>query len=429
MKRSRMHGARWGVAIFTTLVVLILLGRGGAPPQDLDATLDRVTAGQTFDFASWEMEALARKTVYYLLSPQRFMSDEEQSRFVLAYLDDIREAQRLSREIDRIYTDPDIADPEVASQAQRDAWEGLRAKMAKTAPIAEAILESQVSHVLAEGGLSAFFSVLPPVRGSFTPLPQILVVSPRDRIESVYQQQLEAGLTAAEQTAIEEQAMRMAPDYSAYVTKIGGLAAYPAMLLEVASIDWVTDVVAHEWTHHYLAFYPLGWYYMRNGETRTINETTASLVGEWAGQEVLLRYYEPLLASNKGLPNPLRMEPDGGEERPPDFDFRAEMHKTRVVVDQLLKEGKISEAESYMERRREFFVENGYQIRRLNQAYFAFHGAYASAPGAAGEDPIGPLVRRTWATSATPAAFLREIASITTLQELRTLTQQLEPGT
>ena len=70
------------------------------------------------------------------------------------------------------------------------------------------------------------------------------------------------------------------------------------------------------------------------------------------------------------------------------------MHATRVVVDAMLASGKIDDAENYMEQRRQVFVNNGYFIRRLNQAYFAFYGAYADVPGgAAGEDPVGPAVR------------------------------------
>ena len=94
------------------------------------------------------------------------------------------------------------------------------------------------------------------------------------------------------------------------------------------------------------------------------------------------------------------------------------MHLTRVTVDQLLADGKVEEAEAYMEERRQYFIANGYRMRRLNQAYFAFHGAYASAPGAAGEDPIGPAVRLAWALSATPREFLRTLGPITTLAAL-----------
>ena len=95
------------------------------------------------------------------------------------------------------------------------------------------------------------------------------------------------------------------------------------------------------------------------------------------------------------------------------------MHETRLQVDQLLADGKIEEAEAYMERRRERLVEHGYIIRRLNQAYFAFHGAYADSPrGAAGADPVGEAVRELWARSESPAAFLRTMAWMNSFDDL-----------
>ena len=72
----------------------------------------------------------------------------------------------------------------------------------------------------------------PPVKGSFTPLPTILIVSRRDTIESYHQAQLIAGLTAADRQALEAQIRAEFPEYTAYVTDIGGLAAYPSMMLE-----------------------------------------------------------------------------------------------------------------------------------------------------------------------------------------------------
>ena len=40
-----------------------------------------------------------------------------------------------------------------------------------------------------------------------------------------------------------------------------------------------------------------------------------------------------------------------------------------------------------MERRRVVFEEHGFHIRKLNQAYFAFHGTYAESPTSV--SPIG----------------------------------------
>jgi hypothetical protein len=425
MKANRHSVFRWGlrwISVISTLIAtLLFLQRGEPLLRTLEINVDRTVAGQTFNFISWEIDAMASKIAFRLLSPHRLMDDEQQARFVLDYLADVREARQLAYEIDEIYVDPEIGNPDLVSVEEQAALSALRDRMETSGPIAEAILEDQVSEVLhRDGEFGVLGLILPWVRGTFTPLPHMLIISRRDAIDTVYQQQLIAGLTAAEQTTIEEQVMDIEADHSAYVTAIGGLAAYPAMLLESSSIHWVTDVIAHEWVHHYLSFGPLGWDYMRSGETRTINETTASLLGDWAGQEVVLRYYAPYLDVDKRLPNPLQVE-EVDERSEPSFDYRAEMHQTRVTVDQLLADGKIEEAEQYMESRRRIFVEHGYRLRRLNQAYFAFHGAYASVPGASGEDPIGPLVRKLWSLSPTPLDFAKELMPITSLAELRAL--------
>ena len=101
------------------------------------------------------------------------------------------------------------------------------------------------------------------------------------------------------------------------------------------------------------------------------------------------------------------------------------MHATRVTVDALLAAGKVLEAETYMEQRRQIFVKNGYYIRKLNQAYFAFYGAYADVPGgAAGEDPVGPAVRALRAESKSLADFLNRIAWMTSFDQLKMAVRQ-----
>jgi hypothetical protein len=100
------------------------------------------------------------------------------------------------------------------------------------------------------------------------------------------------------------------------------------------------------------------------------------------------------------------------------------MHTTRVTVDAMLAAGKIEEAEAYMEARREIFWQNGYTIRKLNQAYFAFYGAYADVPGgAAGEDPVGPAVRALREQSDSLADFVNRISWMTSFEELQAAIQ------
>jgi hypothetical protein len=73
-----------------------------------------------------------------------------------------------------------------------------------------------------------------------------------------------------------------------------------------------------------------------------------------------------------------------------------------------------------MEQRRQDFWQNGYLLRKLNQAYFAFHGAYADVPGgAAGEDPVGPAVRTLREQSDSLADFINTIAGMTSFGELQ----------
>jgi hypothetical protein len=73
-----------------------------------------------------------------------------------------------------------------------------------------------------------------------------------------------------------------------------------------------------------------------------------------------------------------------------------------------------------MESQRQVFWEHGYQIRRLNQAYFAFYGAYADSPGgAAGSDPVGPAVRALRQKSSTLKGFLNQISWMSSFGELQ----------
>jgi hypothetical protein len=195
------------------------------------------------------------------------------------------------------------------------------------------------------------------------------------------------------------------------------------MVMETTNLRWMVETIAHEWTHNYLNLRPLGINYGTTPELRTMNETTASIAGSEVGDHMIAKYYPELLASHPS-PGLISFDktflPSNGLEDPPPFDFRAEMHETRVTADQLLAEGKIEEAETYMEQRRQVFWQNGYLLRKLNQAYFAFHGAYADVPGgAAGEDPVGPAVRALREQSDSLADFINTIAGMTSFGELQ----------
>jgi hypothetical protein len=203
---------------------------------------------------------------------------------------------------------------------------------------------------------------------------------------------------------------------SSLIVDVGGIGVYPTMVLETSNLNFLIEVVAHEWIHNFLSLRPLGLNYFSSPELRTMNETAAAIAGREIGHIVVERFYPELLPP----PPPPEEEIEPGEPPPPPvFDFREEMRETRVTADRLLAEGDITGAEDYMEERRKVFWENGYRLRKLNQAFFAFHGAYADQPGGpAGEDPVGEAVRKLFSESPSLASFLKRIAWMTSFEEL-----------
>jgi hypothetical protein len=69
-----------------------------------------------------------------------------------------------------------------------------------------------------------------------------------------------------------------------------------------------------------------------------------------------------------------------------------------------------------MNDKRDYLAENGYYIRKLNQAYFAFHGAYADSPTSI--DPIGAEMKTLRTGSASLREFLERVSTFTSRQAL-----------
>ncbi len=427
---SRLPALRFSWSAYRTALLMLLLALAvalegeGPPPGALQTGVNRLVADLRFDFWGWEAEALWGKFTLWLLQPQRYMTEDDRCRFVRDWVEDVSQAQRLEGKIADAYADPSVRDPFQATAKVRAERDRVRREIAVRQPIAEAIIEEQVGVVLARDASGILGQPVPQVGIHITPIPYNLIISFGERITAIYQAELAPGLTADRADALEDQIDRSL-NVSSLVTPIGGMSAWPAMVLEFPDLEWWAEVAAHEWTHHYLYFFPLGWEYGENWEARVINETVATLVGWEIARRTLVQYYPDLAPAEE----PWAEEEEEASTPPPPpepgaFDFNREMHETRVRVDALLLQGRIEEAEKYMERRRQFFWEHGYRIRKLNQAYFAFHGSYAAAPvGAAGKDPVGPAVRQVWRmTGKAPRRFLQQVRGVTSLDQLLRLT-------
>jgi len=367
-----------------------------------------------FDYLSWDVNAFLTKIGQTRMDPWRDLTAVQQHKLVIRYLTLTNQLEVIQAKIQQIYADPAIKDPESAASADLAQQTALQSSLVTITPLAESILQGQVTEILVEEGIARLGDAVPPLLFHTTPLPKALIASPRTSIQQDVDISLLADLTLEQISQLEGQ-VEAATGESVLVVDVGGIGIYPTMVMRSSNLPWIVDTIAHEWTHNYLTVRPLGLNYDTSPELRTMNETTASISGNEISQKVLQRYYPEFLSKLEDGQKMASIKlPDST------FDFRTEMHTTRVRVDELLAAGKTAEAERYMEERRIVFVEHGYEIRKLNQAYFAFYGAYADSPGgAAGEDPVGPAVRKLRDQSASLADFLRTIGKMNSFEDLQ----------
>ena len=414
----------WHTSKFVLASVLILLLLAPEWPVFGSATyqMRQIIQQREFDFLVWEAQAILAKAENILTGGQRLLEQNERKQIVLEYLTDIQQARQLEAQIDRIYSDPEISDPDQATQTLQMELADARASIERQKTTAEAILQEQLAAVLAEEGFALGGQTWPPVLMHMTQLPVVLVTSPRDHIEKEHQLSLIPGLTTPNKDEIET-AVFDNLDLSALIVPIGGAGSYPTMIAETGNLNWLAEVTAHEWTHNWLTLKPLGAMYPFDPSVRIINETVASLVDQELGSKVIEQFYPEF------LPPPAVEAPQTAPDEPPVFDFRAEMAKTRIHADELLEKDEIEAAEAYMEARRQIFLENGYNIRKLNQAYFAFYGAYAAEPGGAqGSNPIGPMLNDIRENTISVRQFLDVVASITSFADLEQIHQEITSG-
>jgi hypothetical protein len=402
------------ITIYVIFFTGLLGGSSMIMSTNSSETARTYTRAVEFDYVSWTLEALAVKLDQSSLGTPYYFSQRSRHQIVVDYLHLMDAILSDESKITNLYSNPKVSDPGAAALPLQQQLDGLDRQEIQLAPLAESVLQEQVSATLSDVGLTTGGQPLPPVLFHISPLPYDLIISPRDKIQEDAAISLIPTLSVDQQNTLENQ-VDSGLSVSSLVVPVGGIGSYPTMIERTTALDWLSDTIAHEWTHNWLALRPLGLNYDTTPELRTMNETTASITGGEISVLVIKKYY-PELALEYNIQNaslPLSTPQVT-------FDFNSEMHITRVQVDALLTQGKVNEAESYMEQRRQFFWDNGYAIRKLNQAYFAFYGAYANVPGgAAGEDPVGPAVRALRAQSATLADFLNKISQMSSFQQLQ----------
>lgn len=417
MSRSLKKINRLAAILLTCLFCALLLGGSNVFSADRNDQIRRISRWYEFDYLEWELEAFFHKAVQAATRAEKILNAEQQIRVVEDYLQLVREQDQITTDLKNALASPDESEKAKLKELNLVLEEKNR-KLSSLAVLAEPILQNQTELSLSSLGFGLGGQVLPPVLYHVSPTPMNLIVSPRTQISTVFEVNLQPGLNLLERERIESSIF---DDFSlsALVEPIGGLGAYPTMVMQTSDLAWLLETVSHEWTHNWLSFHALGLRYFNSDQLRTINETTASISGKEISRQTLMTWYPQYL--------PLQADTDSAESEDATssdaegFNFRRAMHATRVKVDALLAEGKVEEAEKYMENRRKFLWQHGYRLRKLNQAYFAFYGSYNDLPGggAAGEDPVGPAVQNYRKRFRDLRSFMLNIATIKSFPELQ----------
>lgn len=411
------------------LAVLALVTTSASVPSEnrFNLKLSPLIAGRRFDWVAWETGAISEEAYRWLRG--RSIPGDQVSQSadlpngkaeVLAFLDRQRQIAELRGRIrdalERLpqagpaspFEQSPLLPPSVAPLEHE--LDELQRQQQAVAPRVERILAAQVSQILADEAFGRDGQIWPPVTFRFNDLPTNLIISPRDEIRVKRSIQLLPGISETERAKLEAN-IETHLDVSALVVDLGGIGSWPTMVTDTASLHSMLDIIAHEWTHTYLILRPLGLHYGDNRDLTTMNETVASIVGGEVADLAMARYYSELVSPPVTISKPL---PEANS--PPREDFNQAMRRIRLHVDELLAKGHVSEAEDYMEAERQKLVTAGIRLRRLNQAYFAFHGSYATSP--ASVDPIGPWLHQLRAQSESLKAFLDQTAQMRSLDDL-----------
>ena len=380
-----------GFIIITLIIVISILGYLLSSAISANSReseiIKNVTQGYEFNIFNWERENFFDKWISYI-NPFDNHKKIKSSEQLIQYLSLVEKINLNENLYSKLFTEKldldykikkgkiDINIAKIKTNEIDAEIEQLVEKINKDKIIknekkihAEQFLEENISSAIQSEQVNIFDNIFyVPVDLSLEKTPKLLVISPRDKIYRQEDKLLNSNISLV---AINNMELSLLEEnnLSAIVVPTGGVSTYPSIVSE-GDLLYILQTAAHEWLHNYLALFPLGRSYFTSTDMQSINETICDIFGN----EVGIIAYEKIM--DRKIDNEINQTKKINKE----FNFDKFMKETRLVVEKLLSEGKILESESFMDEQRMVLSSNGYDIRKINQAYFAFYGTYGGNP-------------------------------------------------
>ena len=393
--------------LLSAFLALLLVTAGNSDFRP--STVDLAISPYKYSLVRWEVSNFMDKwvrQVWTLLPWNPKVDRERRNALAQEFFTLGQQAAELERQLGIPSTGSGSLLSEDEARSARSEVLRVAQRRSKIRPLVEQAIEAEISAVLAQEGFASRIGfIFPPVDTVFTNSPGVLVLSPRERIFRQKTVLLAPGIGDEERNRIEDR-LFFEENLSALVEDTGGVAVYPSVVSDSGRLHHAVVIAAHEWLHHWFFFHSLGQHFWDSSDMTTLNETAATIGGEEIGDRAFTAMTGETVVRDSNASGP--QDPDA-------FDYDKAMRQTRMRTEELLGQGKILEAEAYMEERRQTMVANGFLIRKINQAFFAFHGSYAANP--ASISPINDQLKELRNRSASLEEFLNTVAGFGSYRE------------
>jgi hypothetical protein len=231
----------WRAIKFGLLGTLLLfIGESTLPQAEVGEQVRAFTRPIEFDYVNWTLDALGVKWEQANSGESEGFTEAESRQFVRDYMALIAQIQQAEADLGFLIADPERKNVALQISSLEDHLESLHGLREQRRPVAESILQEQLSLLLGDFELTIAGQPIPPVLFHSTPLPWALIVSPRERIEQEANISLETELTLGEHISLEEE-VSASLDVSVLVVPVGGIGSYPTMVAESSHLNWIAE--------------------------------------------------------------------------------------------------------------------------------------------------------------------------------------------